>query len=421
MTAPANLTESHTTPIPMRGTGAALLWALFLGCSWTWVIGMYFPVLLLRDYGLLGWVAFAIPNVVGAAAMGFTLKNPEVSRRIVAKHRSACLAFSQITVAYQVFMVTAYTGLVSWPIVMAVAFAFLFAGRSGTTRDGLIAAMVWAVSLALFAYLQTTGWLWLDADRNIGEALLDKFDLLMFLPASLFGFALCPYLDLTFHRARQETSPGTGRAAFAIGFGVVFFSMIVFSLAYAGALMFPFVERPTEVVSGVWQVVRWHMLIQAGFTIAVHWRSMEIVASEPGPDGNPGSGYSHLRKLVLALTAGLLAYTALNLGNHHLYEANDTRFFSISELVYRSFLILYGSAFPAYVLLCVIPTYRQVSHNAKTRVFVPTALLSYLLSYQAFVADQSLWVLAVIVVLVVARIWVECLPAKEGTKSTANP
>ena len=58
---------------PARGPGHAVLWACFLGCSWTWVIGMFFPVLLLRDYGFMGWVVFAIPNVVGAAAMGWVL------------------------------------------------------------------------------------------------------------------------------------------------------------------------------------------------------------------------------------------------------------------------------------------------------------------------------------------------------------
>jgi hypothetical protein len=423
----ANQSNNSSSP-PMRGPLAAVIWACFLGCSWTWVIGMYFPVLLLKDYGLLGWVAFALPNVVGAAAMGFVLKNPDASRRIVKKHRAACLVFSQITVAYQVYMVTAYTGLIAWPILMVVAFAFLFAGRSGTTRDGVIAAGVWAVSLIAFGYLQTRGWLWLNAGRSIHESQLTGLDLLLFAPASLFGFALCPYLDLTFHRARQATDPGTGRAAFALGFGVVFFSMIVFSLAYAGALLWPFVDRSMEVYDGVWQVFRWHLLIQAAFTIAVHWRAMEVSAGDSGEDGivgvsvrkfggesrgtSGGEGYGLMRKLVLALTAGLLALTALKLGVDHLYEANDARFFSITELVYRSFLLLYGTAFPAYVFLCMIPTFRQVSHNAKVRVFVPVALLSYLLAYQAFIAAQSLWVLAILALMVGARILIELLPVK---------
>ena len=40
----------------------ALAWACFLGCSWTWVIGMFFPIMLLRDYGVAGWLVFLTPS-----------------------------------------------------------------------------------------------------------------------------------------------------------------------------------------------------------------------------------------------------------------------------------------------------------------------------------------------------------------------
>ncbi|MDB5302268.1 MAG: hypothetical protein JWO87_3931, partial [Phycisphaerales bacterium] len=46
----------------------ALGWGAFLACSWTWCIGMFLPVLLVRDFGEMGWLVFAAPNVVGAAA-----------------------------------------------------------------------------------------------------------------------------------------------------------------------------------------------------------------------------------------------------------------------------------------------------------------------------------------------------------------
>ncbi|MBV8780683.1 MAG: hypothetical protein JO353_04735, partial [Phycisphaerae bacterium] len=63
-------TQPDAMPAPH---GHWLGWAIFLGVSWTWCIGMYLPVLLVRDYGFWGWVVFAIPNVVGAAAMGWTI------------------------------------------------------------------------------------------------------------------------------------------------------------------------------------------------------------------------------------------------------------------------------------------------------------------------------------------------------------
>ena len=80
-----------------------LLWAAYLGASWTWCIGMYLPVLLVRDYGVWGWVVFAVPNVIGAAAMGWVLRSPEQSARITAAHQRACRAFSLATIAFQVY------------------------------------------------------------------------------------------------------------------------------------------------------------------------------------------------------------------------------------------------------------------------------------------------------------------------------
>jgi len=59
---------------------------------------------------------------------------------------------------------------------------------------------------------------------------------LLIAPVCLFGFLLCPYLDLTFHRARQATAPRAGAIAFALGFAGPFLLMIVFTLWYARLL-----------------------------------------------------------------------------------------------------------------------------------------------------------------------------------------
>ena len=40
-------------------------WAAFLASSWTWCIGMFLPVLMIRDYGGWGWAVFALPNILG--------------------------------------------------------------------------------------------------------------------------------------------------------------------------------------------------------------------------------------------------------------------------------------------------------------------------------------------------------------------
>ena len=81
-------------------------WAVFLGMSWTWCIGMFLPVLLARDLGIAGWLAFALPNVVGAAAMGFTFRRRTQSRRMVLAHVRWMRLFSWVTIAFHIFFVS---------------------------------------------------------------------------------------------------------------------------------------------------------------------------------------------------------------------------------------------------------------------------------------------------------------------------
>src|SRR5262245_60423098 len=85
-----------------RGVFHWLLWAVFLAMSWTWCIGMFLPVLLVRDFGVWAWLVFAIPNIIGAAAMGWVL-SAERSSEIARQHRFAMDAFSIVTIAFQVF------------------------------------------------------------------------------------------------------------------------------------------------------------------------------------------------------------------------------------------------------------------------------------------------------------------------------
>ena len=87
----------------LRGrSGGWLSWAIYLAMSWTWCIGMYLPVILVRDYGAWAWVIFAIPNVIGAAAMGWVLKDHD-SQSMVFAHGRAIKFFSLVTAAFQIF------------------------------------------------------------------------------------------------------------------------------------------------------------------------------------------------------------------------------------------------------------------------------------------------------------------------------
>ncbi len=57
-----------------------LPWRFYVATSWTWVIGMMLPVLLIRDFGPMGWLVFAVPNVIGAASLGWWFKSTAMPR-----------------------------------------------------------------------------------------------------------------------------------------------------------------------------------------------------------------------------------------------------------------------------------------------------------------------------------------------------
>ncbi len=421
-------TDSHTpiAPLPTHGPLAAVMWGCFLGCSWTWVIGMFFPVMLVRDYGLWGWVAFALPNVLGAAAMGYVLKDRAASLRITETHRTACRWFGWITVAYQAYLIGALAGPFGLTAAGVLTLGFFLIGRADSVRDTWIALATFAVSLGLFGYAQTTGRLWTRLDPDTFTGRLGETEFWLFIPAAVFGFLLCPYLDLTFHRARQATTPGTGKAAFTLGFCGVFFSMIIFSLAYAGAFQDVTAHIGYEIAPLLWPVLLVQLVVQGAFTSAVHIRSLTPApgvtsgatsgvtsGNGSGGGGNAGGGNkrSEFVLFIVVILGVMLGLGALLMDRLTILWPDGFIITSSTELIYRLFLLLYGTVLPGYVFLCVIPTYRQVSHKAKMGVFAVAAALSYPLACGAFIAGYSWWVLAILGVMVVARIATELMPA----------
>ncbi|MFU8830466.1 MAG: hypothetical protein ACNA8P_13675, partial [Phycisphaerales bacterium] len=201
----------------------AILPALFLACSWTWVIGMWFPYYLTRDFGWIAWFVFAIPNVIGAASVGLLLR-PGTSRdestwsrrssiALTTRHDIACMAFSVVTIAFQLyvvgFLVREYVSRapVALPLVSIVNGAFLvliliFALLPW--RASLwAAALVYLTSLALaYGALQTGTQpaFMLPPSSGIVSITGDPHGIWKLAPAIVFGFLLCPYLDLTINR-----------------------------------------------------------------------------------------------------------------------------------------------------------------------------------------------------------------------------
>ena len=382
-------------------------WACFLGCSWTWVIGMFAPVLLVRDLGVTGFLIFAVPNVVGAAAMGFVLRTAAVSRRLTDRHATALYAFAAVTVAYQ-FYVAAWLAPGPWiALLLAPLIALSIPAARRAVGPWLPAVGVAAAVLSWGAF-SAAGRLpeaWTDVAANTLPERLPASDALWLAPGFLCGFALCPYLDPTFHRARQATTPGAGRAAFALGFVGVFGSMLLFTLMYAGVLR-PLVSgEGADTVTNPWRALLGiHIGLQVLFTVTVHLREL-FRDAERRPPG-PLSPFGH-RRHVLTLLLLIPFGWALVADPHAAGIGGLTR----GEVGYRLFLLIYGVFFPAYVLLCMLPTLRPRSDTFRRQVFWIAGLLGYPLGVMGLVTGPMAWLLGLYAVLGAARLVLDFAPA----------
>lgn len=274
---------------------------------------------------LLGWpgfIAFAVPNVVGCTLFGF-LVDRRRSRVMRRDHAPAMRLFSAVTIAYQL----------------------LLAGWTGAAVSGLPAAsgamlgLVVVVAAILLQGLPERFWpalaigAWLASLTALSSGLLGQgaaalpapelpaSSLWGLLPALLLGFLLCPYLDLSFHRALRRASP---RPTF-LAFGATFAVLIVLVALLAdpdGPLGLAFTPA---ILAALW--------VQLGFTSAVHAR--EIRLSLPR---SPAGRRLAATIVAAAVVAGTLLGLPILAG-----EAN-----------YLRMLGWYGLAFPAYMLIAVI-------------------------------------------------------------------
>ncbi|MCC6681959.1 MAG: hypothetical protein IT445_13750 [Phycisphaeraceae bacterium] len=378
----------------------SFVWACYLGSSWTWVIGMLLPVLLLRDYGPAGWLVFAIPNVLGAAAFGFVL-NRQRSAVLSVRHAVACLGFSRVTVAFQIIVLPwALVELLCWPLPLAVgcmlaAYALFMLLVRARSWLGAAALAVSFISLAAFAWFAFHADAWVDVWRSpMLEPRLGRMGLYAFIPAAAFGFLLCPYLDLTFHYACQNAPHP--RLAFVLGFVVIFAAMIVFSLAYAGLGAIALRDGISPLDHGL---VRWviggHVIMQSAFTAALHLERVQQIEQVP------------LGRIVLPLPLFLLIGLLLLMHYPQKLEGFDM---NVSQMVYRVLLMLYGTFFPAYVLMMMIPTRRPVQYKPRLRTYLFAVGMSLPMAFIAFVEGHALYVIGVLAVLAIARLVVETLP-----------
>jgi hypothetical protein len=367
---------------------------------------MFLPVLLVRDYGLWGFVVFAVPNVVGAAAMGWVLRDG-ASERIVREHRAACAAFSWVTMVFQAYFMLVFLAPELFPT--------LFLGNDAPVSDvvrWLPAAAVVGGMLAFWRWGGVAAWVLSafivsHAVGSDGFHVLHAFrprpgGLLWLAPVCAFGFALCPYLDLTFHRARRATSAGHARSAFGFGFGVLFLAAILTTLAYSGPAETTALEGGPAWTGALPLMA--YVLLQLMYTIGVH---ADAVAERR----SPRSPMAVIFMILAGVLASPLMYAAKVWGPSLSFGGLDPR-----EVIYRLFMSFYGLVFPAYVWLCMIPTPDAHSGAAgprgrlKLRVLAAAVALAAPFYWMGFIERREWWLAPGLGVVLLARLLVRSAP-----------
>jgi hypothetical protein len=359
-----------------------LAWAVFLGVSWTWCIGMYLPVLLLSHLGIGGFLVLAVPNVLGAAAMGWVLRDAQASRRWVAQHHTACVWFSLTTILFHAFFAAWLIRKIAGPdtgAAIAVIF-WLFWIILQWRRGGKFLATLLALTVSLVALV----WgLWRGelpyVARPIPTLALPPIQALWMAPVFFFGFALCPYLDLTFHDARQHLNRTQARIAFSLGFGGVFLLMLLFTLAYSGWMVAYFDRQRYPQLA---LILAAHLIVQTCITAALH--TQQVAA--------------HVRRITFAqfalFSAALIIAVLVGVLDRDRIAYHGVR---LGELVYRCLTAFYGLGFPAFIWLRIIPPARS---NLRLAVAI---LLAVPLYWIGFVEERLIFLLPGAAVLILSR------------------
>jgi hypothetical protein len=369
-----------------RAAAATVGWGLFCAASWTWCIGMFFPLLLLRDFGWPGLVAFLVPNVLGCAGFGYVLDRRSAAGER-ARHEPAMVAFSAVTIAYQLFFLAAVFGAIAPEAgVGAIPPGWLAGGSAivlGLSLSGLADRWwPWLATLAVGFSLS----LWFRLDAGViaelpASGVRPATDLVALVPMLAFGFLLCPYLDLTFHRALDRAP---SRHAFAV-FGVSFLAVILLGAAYFGdgRLLLP--------------AVLGHLAIQACFTIAAHLREIRRASC---PRGRGPRQAAIVVPAIVGVGLGSAADTLLPF-----------------EAIYLLFLGFYGVAFPGYVWMRMDLAGNGARRLARLRRF-PGAAWTYLAALAiaappaaAAVLGAPWWLLVVPVAVFLAAAMIGPAPA----------
>ncbi|MCH2132175.1 MAG: hypothetical protein MK116_00345 [Phycisphaerales bacterium] len=340
----------HHTLRTAAGTAG---WGLFLTSSWTWCIGMWLPTILIARFGWPGFWLFLIPNVVGCTAMGYVIRTRESSLAMVDRHRGPMRWFSVATVAYQLFFLSYIFGLHGdWLGLGEGSLGALVIPLAALGLAVLASALPWItwpwVGTAVFL---ATGITWLILGNGVAGQIAwtgnePPVELWPAAPLIILGFLACPWLDPTFHRARQLAP---NRHAFGV-FGLTFLGVLLFVTTYCD------LERGVLEMLG--PLILAFFLYQAIFTMAVHLREIRLLAA-PGAWGSTGL------LTVVSLVGIVIGYSIW------LICCADIASSWLAD-TYLRFLALYGLVFPAWILMFMLARTRL---DARSITILCAALL----------------------------------------------
>jgi hypothetical protein len=319
---------------------------------------MFLPRLLIERFGWPGFIAFAVPNIVGVVAFGYVVGSAARSRRLIEEHGRAMRWFSIVTIAYHVFFLVVVAsfmppeampdGAMARSAIAAGPFiaALLLGSCSGRTLLWA-AAGSWLASMAAFVgadagLLATVQW----------SGRLTTGDLALLSPILALGFMLCPLLDLTFHRAIAE-SPS--RHAF-----------IIFAPAFAIMLVLTCVMW-SDASMGWRSLLFGHLLWQSTITMALHLRELRAPSRHT-------TGVDRAGGLLAPLVGAVIGIAAIE--------------FAIEEATYIRHLVAYGLVFPTYVMVFIAPRVAIGRTRRSLAMFTVVVLMLAPLYELGFISEQ---------------------------------
>ncbi len=297
---------------------STLSWGLYLSSSWTWCIGMFLPVILLHRYGWAGYLVFAVPNVIGCTAFGYVMGSAERSRQFVARYSTVLMAFSLITLVFHFFFVLMLlriheVGLALCLLLIAALVVLLNLLKRLSDRCFLLMAiLVYAISLVAGSALLET--------EQVLQTTKPWYEALYLLPLTSIGFLLCPYFDLSFHKALQFAP---SKHCFAV-FGITFIPLILITALYQDLIL-------AVVPVGVML----HLGGQALFSMSVHAKelSAQVELAER----------TRVRNVFLGLLAVVCAM---------MLWPNQTTQYWVDN--YLRFFVFYGVLFPCLLIAMAV-------------------------------------------------------------------